>query len=63
MSEIINQARTAILSRNESVAKAFVERTEDGTFAQLGHEISTKPVSQTEAVWVGYEAIAWSVDI
>lgn len=62
MSEIITQARNAILSRNESVAKAFVERTEDGTFAQLGREISAKPLTYIQAVWAGYEAIAWSVE-
>lgn len=32
----ISQARTAILSHNESVKQAFHDRTEDGLFAAVG---------------------------
>lgn len=54
----ITQARTAILSRNESVSLAFVKRTEDGIFMAVGKEISKSPLDDLEAKWLGYEWLA-----
>lgn len=53
----ITQARTAILSRNETVAMAFVNRTDDGLFRRVGTLLSSTPLNDLESIWLGYECL------
>lgn len=53
----ISQARKAILSRNETVAMAFVNRTEDGLFRSVGTLLSSTPLNNLESTWLGYECL------
>lgn len=53
----ISQARSAILSRNETVSMAFVNRTEDGLFRRVGTLLSSTPLNDLESIWLGYECL------
>lgn len=53
----ITQARKALLARHPTIAKAFVNRTEDGLFRRVGTLLSSTPLNDLESIWLGYECL------
>lgn len=41
----------------EEIAKAFMERTLENEFAEIGHELEWREFDPHIFVWLGYEAI------
>ena len=43
----------------DALSLAFLNRSSDDAFADVGHRVSSKPLTDIEAVWEGYEYLKY----